>query len=97
MRDHAILAHLYNQQPGPTSLQTIALQEFLAAVMLPLLDEQLSEIQQAVIQIYNTNNYRFEVMQSQHGAFAGYGNNSSQCLMNELWLKMEQLIHNWFH
>uniref|UniRef100_A0A915KKE1 Uncharacterized protein n=1 Tax=Romanomermis culicivorax TaxID=13658 RepID=A0A915KKE1_ROMCU len=74
----------------------MAMQEFLAAVMLPLLDEQLAEIQQAVIQIYNTNNFHFEVTQSQHGAFARYGNYSMQCLTNELWLQMEEFIHNWF-
>uniref|UniRef100_A0A915KS33 Uncharacterized protein n=1 Tax=Romanomermis culicivorax TaxID=13658 RepID=A0A915KS33_ROMCU len=96
IRDHAILARLYDQQPGPTFLQTVAIQEFLAALMLPLSDKQLAEIQQAVIQIYNTNNYRFEVMQSQHGAFASYGNYSMQCLTNKLWLQMEQFINNWF-
>uniref|UniRef100_A0A915L797 Uncharacterized protein n=1 Tax=Romanomermis culicivorax TaxID=13658 RepID=A0A915L797_ROMCU len=64
--------------------------------MLPLSDEQLAEIQQAIIQIYNSNNYRFEVMQSQHGAFASYGNYSRQGLMSKLWLQMEEFIHNWF-
>uniref|UniRef100_A0A915JE91 Uncharacterized protein n=1 Tax=Romanomermis culicivorax TaxID=13658 RepID=A0A915JE91_ROMCU len=96
MRDHEILAHLYDQQPGPTSLQTIVVQEILAAIMLPLSDEQLAEIQHADIQIYNTNNYHFEVMQLQYGAFASYGNYSTQCLTNELWLQMERFIHNWF-
>uniref|UniRef100_A0A915IKS5 Uncharacterized protein n=1 Tax=Romanomermis culicivorax TaxID=13658 RepID=A0A915IKS5_ROMCU len=57
MRDHAILARLYDQHEGPTSLKTVAVQQFLAAVMLPLSDDQLAEIQQALIQIYNTNNY----------------------------------------
>uniref|UniRef100_A0A915KCX7 Uncharacterized protein n=1 Tax=Romanomermis culicivorax TaxID=13658 RepID=A0A915KCX7_ROMCU len=37
-----------------------AVQQFLAAVMLPLSDDQLAKIQQALIQIYNMNNYRFE-------------------------------------
>uniref|UniRef100_A0A915KVP6 Uncharacterized protein n=1 Tax=Romanomermis culicivorax TaxID=13658 RepID=A0A915KVP6_ROMCU len=92
MWDLAILACLYNQWPGPTSLQTVAVQEFLAAIMLPLLDEQLAEIQQAIIQINNSNNYHFEVMQSQHCAFASYGNNSRQRLTSELWLQMEQSI-----
>uniref|UniRef100_A0A915L144 Uncharacterized protein n=1 Tax=Romanomermis culicivorax TaxID=13658 RepID=A0A915L144_ROMCU len=65
--------------------------------MLPLSDEQLAETQQAVIQIYNSNNYHFGVMQSQHGAFASYSNYSTQCLTSELWLQMEQFTHNWFH
>uniref|UniRef100_A0A915K0C2 Uncharacterized protein n=1 Tax=Romanomermis culicivorax TaxID=13658 RepID=A0A915K0C2_ROMCU len=73
MHNHAILARLYHQQPGLTSLQTVAVQEFLVAVMLPLSDEQLAEIQQAFIQNYNSNNYHFELMQSQHGPFARYG------------------------
>uniref|UniRef100_A0A915II11 Gag protein n=1 Tax=Romanomermis culicivorax TaxID=13658 RepID=A0A915II11_ROMCU len=60
MRDHAILARLYKQPAGPTSLQTVAIQEFLVAVMLPLSDEQVAKTQQAVIQIYNSNNYHFE-------------------------------------
>uniref|UniRef100_A0A915IN46 Uncharacterized protein n=1 Tax=Romanomermis culicivorax TaxID=13658 RepID=A0A915IN46_ROMCU len=96
MRDQAILARLYDQWPGPTSLKTVAVQEFLAAVMLPLSDEQLAEIQQAVIQIYNANSYHFGAMQSQHGAFASYGNYSRQRLMSELWLQMEQFIYSWF-
>uniref|UniRef100_A0A915HQ19 Uncharacterized protein n=1 Tax=Romanomermis culicivorax TaxID=13658 RepID=A0A915HQ19_ROMCU len=78
MRDHAILARLYDQRPGPRSLKTVMVQEFLAAVMLLLWDEQLAEIHQAVIQIYNANNYHFEVMHSQHGAFASYRNYSMQ-------------------
>uniref|UniRef100_A0A915JI99 BESS domain-containing protein n=1 Tax=Romanomermis culicivorax TaxID=13658 RepID=A0A915JI99_ROMCU len=57
MRDNAIFAHLYDQREGPTSLETPALQEFLAAVMLPLSDDNLADIQQAVIQIYKANNY----------------------------------------
>uniref|UniRef100_A0A915JN63 Uncharacterized protein n=1 Tax=Romanomermis culicivorax TaxID=13658 RepID=A0A915JN63_ROMCU len=57
MGDHAILACLYDQCAGPRSLKIIAVQQLLATVMLPLLDEQLAEIQQALIQIYNTNNY----------------------------------------
>uniref|UniRef100_A0A915K9Z8 Uncharacterized protein n=1 Tax=Romanomermis culicivorax TaxID=13658 RepID=A0A915K9Z8_ROMCU len=96
MCDHAILARLYNQGLRPTSLETAAMREFLAAVMLPLSDEQLAEIQEAVIQIYNANNYRFEVMQSKHGAFASYKNYSTQSLINELWLQIEQFTHNWF-
>uniref|UniRef100_A0A915JZX8 Uncharacterized protein n=1 Tax=Romanomermis culicivorax TaxID=13658 RepID=A0A915JZX8_ROMCU len=64
MRDHAILAHLYDQCLGPKSLKTVTVQEFLAEVMLPLSDEQLAEIHQAIIQIYNANNYPFKVMQS---------------------------------
>uniref|UniRef100_A0A915IXV5 Uncharacterized protein n=1 Tax=Romanomermis culicivorax TaxID=13658 RepID=A0A915IXV5_ROMCU len=56
MRDNAILAHLYDQREGLTSLETPALQEFLAAVMLPLSDNNLADIQQAVIQIYKANN-----------------------------------------
>uniref|UniRef100_A0A915HRH1 Uncharacterized protein n=1 Tax=Romanomermis culicivorax TaxID=13658 RepID=A0A915HRH1_ROMCU len=35
-------------------------------------------------------------MQSQHGAFASYGNYSMQRLMSQLWLQMEQFIYNWF-
>uniref|UniRef100_A0A915IBL3 Uncharacterized protein n=1 Tax=Romanomermis culicivorax TaxID=13658 RepID=A0A915IBL3_ROMCU len=97
MRDHAILAYLYDQCLGPTSLKTVPVQEFLAAVMLPLWDEQLAEIHQAVIQIYNANNYPFEVMQSQQGAFASYRNYSRQRLTSKLWLQMEQFIYNWFH
>uniref|UniRef100_A0A915HH41 Uncharacterized protein n=1 Tax=Romanomermis culicivorax TaxID=13658 RepID=A0A915HH41_ROMCU len=93
---HAILARLYDQRPGPTSLQTVAVQEFLVVIMIPLSDKQLAEIQQAIIQIYNSNNYGFKVMQSQHGAFASYGNYSRQGLMSKLWLQMEQFIHNWF-
>uniref|UniRef100_A0A915KX84 Uncharacterized protein n=1 Tax=Romanomermis culicivorax TaxID=13658 RepID=A0A915KX84_ROMCU len=89
MHDQAILAHLYDQRPGPTFLQTVAIQEFLAAAMLPLLEEQLAKSQQAVIQIYNSNNYCFEVMQLQDGPFASYGNYSMQQLMSELWLQME--------
>uniref|UniRef100_A0A915IE78 Uncharacterized protein n=1 Tax=Romanomermis culicivorax TaxID=13658 RepID=A0A915IE78_ROMCU len=96
MFNHAILASLYNQQAGPTSLQTVAVQEFLAAVMLLLSDKQLVEIQQAIIQIYNSNNYGFKVMQLQHGAFASYGNYFTQWLMSKLWLQMEQLVHSWF-
>uniref|UniRef100_A0A915HTG6 Uncharacterized protein n=1 Tax=Romanomermis culicivorax TaxID=13658 RepID=A0A915HTG6_ROMCU len=53
--DHAMLVRLYDQRQGPTSLQTSAVQEFLAAVMLPLSDEQLAEVQQALVQIYNNN------------------------------------------
>uniref|UniRef100_A0A915HJ07 Uncharacterized protein n=1 Tax=Romanomermis culicivorax TaxID=13658 RepID=A0A915HJ07_ROMCU len=78
MRDQATLACLYDQQEGPTSLDTSAVQQFLASVMLPLSDDQLAEIQQAIIQIYNMNIYRFEVMQTQHGVFASYGNYSTQ-------------------
>uniref|UniRef100_A0A915HG31 DNA primase n=1 Tax=Romanomermis culicivorax TaxID=13658 RepID=A0A915HG31_ROMCU len=70
MRDKAILAHLYDQWEGLTSLEMPAIQEFLAAVMLPLSKENLFDIQQALMQIYNANNYGFEVMQMQHGAFA---------------------------
>uniref|UniRef100_A0A915HM17 Gag protein n=1 Tax=Romanomermis culicivorax TaxID=13658 RepID=A0A915HM17_ROMCU len=73
-----------------------AVQQFLAAVMLPLSDEQLFEIQQVVIQIYNMNNYPFEVMQMQHGAFASYGNYSTQGSTRELWLQMEPFVYNWF-
>uniref|UniRef100_A0A915JSZ5 Uncharacterized protein n=1 Tax=Romanomermis culicivorax TaxID=13658 RepID=A0A915JSZ5_ROMCU len=40
MRDHAILACLYDQREGPTSFGMPAVQQFLAAVMLPLSDEQ---------------------------------------------------------
>uniref|UniRef100_A0A915K2B0 Uncharacterized protein n=1 Tax=Romanomermis culicivorax TaxID=13658 RepID=A0A915K2B0_ROMCU len=65
--------------------------------MLPLSDDQLAEIQQAVIQIYNTNNYRFKVMQTQQGAFTSYGNCSRQRLTSELWLQMELSVYNWFH
>uniref|UniRef100_A0A915I7C6 Uncharacterized protein n=1 Tax=Romanomermis culicivorax TaxID=13658 RepID=A0A915I7C6_ROMCU len=86
MKEHAILARLYDQGAGPTSLKTVAVQQFLAAVMLPLSDKQLAKIQQAVIQIYNTNNYGFEVMQTQHSAFASYGNYSMQQLTSKLWL-----------
>uniref|UniRef100_A0A915JA21 Uncharacterized protein n=1 Tax=Romanomermis culicivorax TaxID=13658 RepID=A0A915JA21_ROMCU len=96
MRDHAISAGLYDQRAGPTYLKTVAVQQFLATVMLPLSDEQLAKIQQAVIQIYNTNNYRFQVMQTQHGAFPSYGNYSMQRLTSELWLQMEPFIYNWF-
>uniref|UniRef100_A0A915KYQ4 Uncharacterized protein n=1 Tax=Romanomermis culicivorax TaxID=13658 RepID=A0A915KYQ4_ROMCU len=64
MRDHAILAHLYDQCRGPTSLKTVGVQEFLATVMLLLSDEQLAETHQAVIQIYIANDYQFKVMQS---------------------------------
>uniref|UniRef100_A0A915L1V5 Uncharacterized protein n=1 Tax=Romanomermis culicivorax TaxID=13658 RepID=A0A915L1V5_ROMCU len=60
MGDHAILACLYDQCAGPMSLKIVAVQQLLAAVMLPLSDEQLAEIQQALIQIYNKNNYRFK-------------------------------------
>uniref|UniRef100_A0A915JD14 Uncharacterized protein n=1 Tax=Romanomermis culicivorax TaxID=13658 RepID=A0A915JD14_ROMCU len=79
MGDHALIAHLYDQPPGPTSLKTVAAQEFLAAVMLLLSEEQLAEIQQALIQIYNSNNYHFEVMQLQHGAFASYEDEETLC------------------
>uniref|UniRef100_A0A915K6N9 Uncharacterized protein n=1 Tax=Romanomermis culicivorax TaxID=13658 RepID=A0A915K6N9_ROMCU len=96
MHDHVILAHLYDQRPGPTSLLTLAVQEFLAAVMLPLSNEQLADIQQAVIQIYNNNNYHFEVMQFQHGVFTSYGSYSTQRLTSELWLQMEPFMHDWF-
>uniref|UniRef100_A0A915I5C1 Uncharacterized protein n=1 Tax=Romanomermis culicivorax TaxID=13658 RepID=A0A915I5C1_ROMCU len=96
MQDHAILARLYDQCEGPTSLKTVAVQQFLAAVMLPLSDKQLAKIQQALIQIYSTNNYRFEVMQTQHGAFTSYGNYSTQQLISEHWLQMEPFIYNWF-
>uniref|UniRef100_A0A915KK10 Uncharacterized protein n=1 Tax=Romanomermis culicivorax TaxID=13658 RepID=A0A915KK10_ROMCU len=92
MRDHTILACLYDEQEGPTYLDTPAVQQFLTAVMLLLSDEQLAEIQQAVIQIYNTNNYWFEVMQTQHGAFTSYGNYSMQQLTSHLRLQMEPFI-----
>uniref|UniRef100_A0A915HZV3 Uncharacterized protein n=1 Tax=Romanomermis culicivorax TaxID=13658 RepID=A0A915HZV3_ROMCU len=95
MRDHTILAHLYNQREGPTSLDTPAVQHFLAAVMLPLSDDQLVEIQHSVIQIYNTNNYRFKLMQTRHGVFASYGNYSMQRLTSELWLQMEPFVYKW--
>uniref|UniRef100_A0A915JYJ8 Uncharacterized protein n=1 Tax=Romanomermis culicivorax TaxID=13658 RepID=A0A915JYJ8_ROMCU len=96
MRDNPILARLYDQREGPTSLETPAVQEFLAAVMLPLSDDNLFDIQQALIQIYNANNYQFGVMQMQHGAFASYGNYSTQRLTSELWLQMELFMYNWF-
>uniref|UniRef100_A0A915KU58 Uncharacterized protein n=1 Tax=Romanomermis culicivorax TaxID=13658 RepID=A0A915KU58_ROMCU len=96
MRDHAILARLYNQCQGPTSLNMAAVQQFLAAVMLLLSDDHLAETPQALIQIYNRNNYRFEVMQTQHGAFDSYGNYSTQRLTSELWLQMEPFVYNWF-
>uniref|UniRef100_A0A915JS09 Uncharacterized protein n=1 Tax=Romanomermis culicivorax TaxID=13658 RepID=A0A915JS09_ROMCU len=64
--------------------------------MLSLLAEQLADIQQAIIQIYNNNNHRFEVMQSQHGAFVSYSNYSIQRLTSKLWLQMELFIHDWF-
>uniref|UniRef100_A0A915JMY3 Uncharacterized protein n=1 Tax=Romanomermis culicivorax TaxID=13658 RepID=A0A915JMY3_ROMCU len=64
--------------------------------MLPLSDEQLADIQQAIVQIYNNNNYRFEIMQSQHRAFTSYGNYSTQHLTSKLWLQMEPFIHDWF-
>uniref|UniRef100_A0A915KLP4 Uncharacterized protein n=1 Tax=Romanomermis culicivorax TaxID=13658 RepID=A0A915KLP4_ROMCU len=96
MRDHAFLAPLYDQRKGPTSLNMVAVQQFLATVMLPLSNDQLAEIQQALIQIYNTNNYQFEVMQTQHGAFASYRNYSTQRLTSELWLQMEPFIYSWF-
>uniref|UniRef100_A0A915L1N0 Uncharacterized protein n=1 Tax=Romanomermis culicivorax TaxID=13658 RepID=A0A915L1N0_ROMCU len=35
-------------------------------------------------------------MQSQHGAFASYGNYSTQRLMSELWLQIEPFVHDWF-
>uniref|UniRef100_A0A915JSE1 Uncharacterized protein n=1 Tax=Romanomermis culicivorax TaxID=13658 RepID=A0A915JSE1_ROMCU len=59
MQDQAILAHLYDQWP---SLKTVTIQEFLAAIRLPLSDERLAEIQQAIIQFYNAKNYCFETM-----------------------------------
>uniref|UniRef100_A0A915JP14 Uncharacterized protein n=1 Tax=Romanomermis culicivorax TaxID=13658 RepID=A0A915JP14_ROMCU len=93
MRDNAILALLYDQKEGPTSLETLAIQEFLAAVMS---DENLFDIQQVVVQIYNANNYRFKVMQMQHGVFESYGNYSMQRLTSELWLQMEPFLYNWF-
>uniref|UniRef100_A0A915HXQ0 Uncharacterized protein n=1 Tax=Romanomermis culicivorax TaxID=13658 RepID=A0A915HXQ0_ROMCU len=33
MRDQAILARLYDQWPGPTSLKGVPMQEFLVAVI----------------------------------------------------------------
>uniref|UniRef100_A0A915K3B2 Uncharacterized protein n=1 Tax=Romanomermis culicivorax TaxID=13658 RepID=A0A915K3B2_ROMCU len=96
MRDNAILAPLYDQREGPTSLEMRAIQEFLAAVMLPHSDKNLFEIQQAVIQIHNANNYQFEVMQTKHRAFASNGNYLTQRLTSELWLQMEPFVYNWF-
>uniref|UniRef100_A0A915KLE8 Uncharacterized protein n=1 Tax=Romanomermis culicivorax TaxID=13658 RepID=A0A915KLE8_ROMCU len=80
MRYNTILAHLYDQRDSSTSLEMLAVQEFLAAVMLHLFDDNLFDIQQVVIQIYNMNNYPFEVMQTQHSAFASYGNYWTQSL-----------------
>uniref|UniRef100_A0A915J5G0 Uncharacterized protein n=1 Tax=Romanomermis culicivorax TaxID=13658 RepID=A0A915J5G0_ROMCU len=84
MRDNKIFTCLYDQREGPTSFEMPAVQEFLSAVMLPLSDDNLFDIQRAVIQIYNANSYRFEVMQVQHRAFASYGNYWTQRLISKL-------------